>query len=35
MFNWESTVRLASGYLKKVNLTGYNTVEDAMTAARG
>ena len=35
MFNWESTVRLASGYLKKVNLTGYNTVEDANAAARG
>ena len=35
MFNWESTVRLASGYLRKVNLTGYNTAEDASSAARG
>ena len=35
MYNWESTVRLASGYLKKINLTGYNTEQDASAAARG
>lgn len=35
MFNWKSTVRLASGYLKEIKLNGYNTAEDASAAARG
>ena len=35
MFNWKSTVRLASGYLKEIKLNGYNTAEDASSAARG
>lgn len=35
MFNWKSTVRLASGYLKEVMLNDYNTAEDATAAARG
>ena len=35
MFNWKSTVRLASGYLKEITLNNYNTVEDASAAAKG
>ena len=34
MYNWETKVRLASGFVKTVNLTGYNTAEDASAAAR-